>query len=126
MSSLSVSFSDEVALGLKAETIEDCWGIEMVVQKTQSIWYQIYEGVTGNLLKVVHVARNAIGSVIRDAFFFPLKCARITNSETVQNLLQIEETYYRNFWDLSKPVDPALKSHARIRELFDPPEDRIF
>lgn len=124
MSIFSISSSDEVSYSV--EINEDPSKIEELVQKTQDIWGQIYDATLGNLIKVVHVIRSAIGSIVRDVFFFPLKWSVIANMQSVQNQLRIEEAYARDFWDVSKPLDPNLKDHAKIRERFDPPEDRVF
>jgi hypothetical protein len=124
MSVLSVSPSDEISFG--QEVSEDHSKVEELAQRTQSIWGKIYDVTIGNLIKIVHVIRNAIGSVVRNAFFFPLKWSFIANMQSVRDQLQIEETYYRDFWDPSKSLDPHLKDHAKIREKFAPPEDRVF
>jgi hypothetical protein len=125
MSDLSISSSNEVFFDPGLSIVEDYSKIEEVTQKIQSIWAQIYDATIGNLIKIVHIVRNAIGSVIRDAFFFPLKSA-IINKQWVQERLKIEENYCRDFWDPTKPLDPNLNLHAQIREKFIPPEDRIF
>lgn len=124
MSVIPTAFSDEISFS--AEIDQDCSRVAQLAQRTQWIWEQIYEITIGNLIHVVHVIRSAIGSVVRDVFFFPLKWSVIANRQTVRDQLQIEETYYRNFWDLSKPLDPNLKDQAKIREKFAPPEDRVF
>jgi hypothetical protein len=120
----SVTSSDEVYCGVKID--EDLRGIEQLAQKTQSIWAQVYDATIGNLIKVIHIIRRAIGTVIRDAFVFPLKWPLFTNLQSIRAQLQIEEDYCRDFWDPAKPLDPNFKDQALIREKFAPPEDRIF
>jgi len=123
---MSVSSSDEIYYGAEVNVNLDSSTLQGLAQKTQTICGQIFGMTVGNLIKIVHIIPNAIGVVVRDAFFFPLKWSVIANMQSVKDQLQIEETYARDFWDASKPVDPNLKDHAKIREKFDPPEDRIF
>lgn len=124
MSVLAISSTDEVSFD--PEIAPDRLKVELLAQKTQSIWDKIYDVTIGNLIKVIHILRNAIGSVVRNAFFFPLKWSVIANMRCVKEQLQIEEAYSRDFWDPSKPLDPNLKNHAEIREKFSPPVDRVF
>lgn len=126
MSSLSISSTDEIFVGSESQVFEDHSKVEELAQKTQSIWGRVYDVTIGNLVKVVHIIRNAIGSVVRNAFFFPLKWSPIANNQAVREQLQIEENYYRDFWDPTKLLDPSLNLHAEIRENFAPPEDRMF
>jgi len=100
--------------------------LEEVVDKTRSVWGQIYTVTISTCLQIVPIIRQAIGSMVRDNFFFPLKCASIANTKLVKEQLKIEEDYYRDFWDPSKPLDPHLADHAKIREKFFLPEDRKF
>lgn len=97
-----------------------------LAKKTQSIWAKIYDVVFCDYIYVVHIVRNAIATLVRNAFFFPLKWSVIANMKSVRDQLQIEETYVRDFWDVSKPIDPNLKDHARIKEVFTTPEDKVF
>ncbi|HSW72595.1 MAG TPA: hypothetical protein VLG44_04230 [Chlamydiales bacterium] len=124
MSVESISASGD--LPCYAELEEEPSIIEELAQKTQSIWCQIYDVVFCDYLYIVHIVRNAISAVARNAFFFPLKWSVIANMKSVRDQLQIEETYARDFWDVTKPVDPNLKDHARIKEVFDHPEDKVF
>ena len=126
MSSLSISSTDEIFVDSESRVFEDHSKVEELAQKTQSIWGRVYDVTIGNLVKVVHVIRNAIGSVVRNAFFFPLKWSPIANSQAVREQLQIEENYYRDFWDPTKLIDPNLNLHAEIRGNFSPPKDRVF
>lgn len=99
---------------------------EALSSKIQSIWGQIYHTALDGFNKIVHIARSSIGAVVRDAFFFPLKCSLLVNRQEVQKQLQIEEAYCRDFWDPAKPLDPNFKDQGKIREKFAPPEDRTF
>lgn len=99
---------------------------ESLAQRVQSIWAKIYDLTVGNLVKIVHIVRSAIGSFVRDAFFFPLKWPVIANRQEVRDQLQIEEDYSRNFWDPSKPLDSNFSEQAKIREMFLPPQDQTF
>ncbi len=100
--------------------------IEELAKKTQSIWEGIYAITIGNSVKIVFIVRNAIGSIVRDPFFFPLKWSVIAEAQATKDRLKIEEEYNRDFWDPSKPLDPNLASYAHVREFFSPPEDRTF
>lgn len=126
MSSQSIPSLDKVFFGPELQVFEDCSRIEELAQKTQSIWSQVYGIAVNNLVKMVHIVRTAVGSIVRDAFFFPLKCPLIANHQVVRNQLQIEENYYHDFWDPTRPLDPSLNLHAEIREKFTPPENRVF
>ena len=117
------SISDEFSLSPIFD--EDLDAIKGLAQKTHSLWGKVYDSTAGSLVRVVHVIRNAIGSFIRDAFFFPLKCSLIANVKAVRDQMQIEENYDRDFWDPAKPLDLNFKDQASIRELFSPPEDRV-
>ncbi|MCF7852508.1 MAG: hypothetical protein K9M07_04635 [Simkaniaceae bacterium] len=99
--------------------------VELLAQKVQLVWGLIYDVTIGSLCKVVHIIRSAIGSVVRDAFFFPMKWSLIANSQAVQDQLLLEENYCSDFWDPTKPLDPSLNLHAEIRENFAIPEDLV-
>lgn len=116
MSAISSDFSFN-DIGWLQGTFENA--LDSVASKTQSIWGQIYGFAWGGCVKVTHVARSAIGSVFRDVFFFPLKCSWLINRPALRDQLNIEDRYYRDFWDQSKPLDPNLRLHEMIREKFD-------
>lgn len=124
MSVLSISSNDEVYGSLKID--DDHWEVEQLAQKTHSVWSQIYDVTVGSFIKVIQVLRSVIGAIARDAFFLPLKWPFLANRQFVQDQLQIEEDFSRDFWDPSKPLDPSFKDQAMIREKFAPPEDRVF
>jgi hypothetical protein len=90
-----------------------------------SILSQIYDHTVGNVLTIVSIPQSALGAVIRDAFFFPLKWSVIANIKSVRNQLEIEEQYSRDFWNAEKPTDPNLKHHAQIREKFEVLEEHL-
>ena len=127
MTVASVSSSDDISLCLEGlEDDGDRSKVEEVARRARSVWKLICDTVVEDSIKIVHATRRAIGSAVRDVFFFPLKWSVIANMKSVREQLQIEETYYRDFWNPSKPVDPNLKDQAKIREKFAPPEDRVF
>lgn len=100
--------------------------LSQVAHKARSIWATIFGITISPVLKVIDIARTLIGNVVRDLFFFPLKCSFIANLNFVKQLMKIEEDYYRSYWDPSKPLDPNLKDHGKVRALFDPPRDQEF
>lgn len=108
------------------EIEKDFWGTEFLSKKIHSVWTQIYDTTTHTLNKAIHISRRSIGAVIRDGFFFPLKCPLIANLQYVQHQLHIEQAYCRDFWDPSKPLDPNFRDQAKIRDQFEPPVDRPF
>jgi hypothetical protein len=52
---------------------------------------------------------------LRSRFFLPVT---ENLSANLQKQLKKEITYYQDFWDPTKPLDPSLDSHAEIREQF--------
>ena len=122
---MSISaISSAIAVVSKTPTDKRDWEIENHPKKTQSIWARIYYAIIGVFSKIIQIARSSIGAVVRDAFFFPLRCPLIANRQQARKQLQIEDAYNRDFWDPKKPLDPNFKEQSKIREKFAPPEDR--
>lgn len=77
--------------------------VQKIKQTVAAVWTWMCHTVS----KIWIVPRNAIGGVIRDAFFFPLKKVML------QAQIQKEQTYAENFW--TGPLDPNLRNQAIIR-----------
>ncbi len=64
--------------------------------------------------------RISAGSVIRDAFFFPLHASPKIYDEQ----LGAAEKRFKDFWDLNTKPNSIYARHWEIREHFTPPEKR--
>ncbi len=86
--------------------------LEICAAKIQSICQRIWNWTTSPFFTIWMAARSALGGVIRDLFFFPLK--PYLNHEQ----MKIEKLYYSNFWDPQAALDPNLQDHLAVRENF--------
>ncbi len=123
-----VGFSCLRGVSSSFETDFGLWDVEDLAQKVQRIWDCLYDVTIGNLVRVVHVARSAMGAIIREVFFFPLSSV-LTQVQCIRDYyrmdeaLKNEEAFYRDFWNSEKPIDPNLELHQDIRDLFLVPRD---
>jgi hypothetical protein len=124
MSAIAESYAaNEVVSGVEEEPSE----LEELAEKTQSIWAQLYDLTIGNLIKIVHIVREAIGSVVRDAFFFPLNWSVIANRQETKEQLEFEKMRSDGFWDPKAPLDREFwPDQAEIRKMFDSPRKQTF
>ncbi len=111
---------------LSFEMLEDEEPLEVSAEKALSIWDQIFGYASDGILRIFHILRAAIGTAIRDPFVFPLKCPLLIKQQWVQDQIQIEEKYTSDFWNPAMPLDPSCKTHGMIRDVFAPPQDRVF
>ena len=98
--------------------------IKELVGKVNAIWARAYDLSIGNGIRVFNVVRSAIGGVLRDAFFFPLKCSLLMSIPFIREQMKLEEQYCKDFWDVKKPLDPNFKDQAKVRAEFGVPNDR--
>ncbi len=109
-----IEFSQDLFLPIGNEKIRDenIGILGACAAKIQSICQRIWNWTTCPIRTIWTTARSALGGVIRDLFFFPLK--PYLNHEQ----MKLERRYFSDFWDPQAPLDPNLKDHLVVRENF--------
>lgn len=90
----------------KIDILEGC------VAKIQSTCQRIWNWTTSPFLTIWTATRSALGGMVRDYCFFPLK--PYLNCEQMKS----EQRYYNDFWNPQAALDPNLKDHLVVRENF--------